>query len=52
MFVLLRIEDDTEAERLVQDMFDYPDSPLLTPTLENTVYATVVYGRTIPGGAS
>lgn len=41
-FVLLRIEDDDEAQRLLDDMQEYPGSPLLTPVQENTVHATLV----------
>lgn len=41
-YVLLRIEDDVEAERLVEDMADYADCPILTPCQENMVYATLV----------
>jgi len=40
-FVLLRVEDDDEARTLIDDMAEYSDSPLLTPTQEHTVYATV-----------
>src|SRR5438105_13637943 len=41
-YVLLRIDDDAEADRLVEDAAEYPDSPVLTPCLENTVMASVV----------
>lgn len=40
-FILLRIEDDTEAQELIEDTADYPGDPLLTPTQEHTVYATI-----------
>ncbi len=41
-YVLLRIEDDDEADDLLRDMARYPQSDLLTPCLENTVHAEVV----------
>jgi hypothetical protein len=40
-FVLLRIENDTEALTFLDDMREYPGDPLLTPRQENTVVATV-----------
>jgi len=43
-YVLLRIDDPVEAARLIEDMRDYPDSPLLTPSQENTVQARLVDG--------
>lgn len=46
-FVLLRIEDDDEAQRLLDDMQEYPGEPLLTPSQENTVHATL---DTAPSG--
>ena len=43
--VMLRIESDEEALSLVEDMAEYPGDPLLTPGVENTVYATAItYG--------
>lgn len=41
--VLLRIEDDDEAKRLVEDSLEFLQKPLLTPVLENTVHATIVW---------
>lgn len=41
-YVRLRIDDDAEAKRLVEDFADYPDSPVLTPCQENMVYAALV----------
>lgn len=42
-YVLLEIDDDTEAVRLVEDAANYPDNPILTPCQENTVSAKIVY---------
>jgi len=47
-FILLRIEDDDEARELIEDTAEFPDSPLLTPTLEHTVYATIEWTVTTP----
>jgi len=47
-WVLLSIEDDAEARRLIEDMAEYPDHPLLSPIQENTVSAVVV--TTLGGG--
>jgi hypothetical protein len=41
-YVLIRIESDVEADRLIEDARDYPDNPILTPSQENDVHATVV----------
>lgn len=41
-YVLLRIDDDTEADRLLEDLAVYPDSDLLTPCQENQVHAVLV----------
>lgn len=42
MFVLLRFEDDNQALTLIEDMQEYKDSAILTPTQENNVMATAV----------
>ncbi len=41
-YVLLRIEDDTEAGLLLRDVVAYPHAPLLTPSQENPVMVEVV----------
>ncbi|MDN5932673.1 MAG: hypothetical protein L0I24_16680 [Pseudonocardia sp.] len=41
-YVLLRIEDDREADDLLRDVALYPRSSLLTPTQENAVSVEVV----------
>lgn len=41
-FVLLRIENDQEAQRLIEDMTAYPNNPLLTPSQENQCHATIM----------
>lgn len=41
-YILLRIEDDREADDLLRDIALYPHSPLLTPTQENTVSVEIV----------
>ncbi len=41
-YVLLRIEDDREADDLLRDIAANPHSPLLTPSQENTVSVEVV----------
>ena len=40
-FILLWIESEDEAQTLVQDIKEYPTSPLLSPVQENAVYASV-----------
>lgn len=41
-YVLLRIEDDTEADWLLEDITRYPHQPLLTPSQENPVMVEIV----------
>jgi hypothetical protein len=41
-YVLLQIDSDKEADTLVSDMEEYPDSNLLTPVQENRITAKVV----------
>lgn len=41
-YILLRIEDDAEADDLLCDVVTFPHSPLLTPTLQHTVHAEIV----------
>lgn len=41
-YILLRIEDDSEADDLLCDVVTFPHSPLLTPTLQHTVHAEIV----------
>jgi hypothetical protein len=41
-YILLRVNNDAEAQRLIEDATEYPDSPLLTPCQENPVHAEVV----------
>jgi hypothetical protein len=41
-FVLLRIENETEAQWLIDDAATYPESPILTPSQENAVHAQIV----------
>lgn len=43
-YVLLRIEDDQEADDLLRDLALYPHAPLLSPVQENTVSVEVVPG--------
>ncbi len=40
-YVLLRIGNDEQAETLIRDMAEYPESDLLTPSQENFVHATI-----------
>ncbi|HET9890613.1 MAG TPA: hypothetical protein VFQ42_08945 [Mycobacterium sp.] len=40
--ILLHVDDDEEARWLLDDMAEYPDSPLHTPVADREVYATVV----------
>lgn len=40
-YILLRIPDDQQAELLIQDMADYPEADLLTPSQENSVHAKI-----------
>jgi hypothetical protein len=41
-YVLLKIEDDAQAELLIRDTAVWPDSDLLSPCQENRVGATIV----------
>lgn len=41
MYVLLRFENDDQALTLIEDMQEYSDADILTPTQENNVHATV-----------
>ena len=41
-YVLLRIEDDAEADLLLEDIALYPHQPLLTPSQEHPVMVEVV----------
>lgn len=41
-YVLLRIEDEAEADDLIRDMIEYPHAPLLTPVQENIVLARLL----------
>lgn len=43
-YVLLRIDDDTEAQDLIEDMREWPapEYALLTPCQENDVHAVLV----------
>jgi hypothetical protein len=41
-YVLLRIEDDDEADTLLRDLAVAPNSPLLTPRYENPVHVELV----------
>lgn len=47
-FVLLRFENDADADLLVEDMTEWPDSDLLTPCQEHFVHATLVGVYTEP----
>jgi hypothetical protein len=40
-YITLRIDNPDEAADLLRDMATYPDSPILTPGLENVVAAVV-----------
>lgn len=44
-YILLCIEDNLAAHQFAEDATEYPDSPLLTPCQENTVYATILSVR-------
>lgn len=46
-YVLLRIEEDQEAQTLVEDIIGY-QGPLSTPSEENEVHATVVAQYKVP----
>ena len=41
-FVVLRFENDADADLLVRDMTEWPDDDLLTPCQENFVHAMLV----------
>jgi hypothetical protein len=43
-YVLLRIDDDEEADDLLRDLVTAPTSPLLTPRFERPVHVEVVPG--------
>lgn len=45
-YVVLAVDSDIEAERLIEDLTEHPGEPLRTPHWGNAVYATVV---TTPG---
>ena len=40
-YVVLEVDSDIEAQRLVEDLTDYPGQPLRTPHWGNAVHATV-----------
>jgi len=50
-FVVLRFENDADADLLVEDMTEWPNDDILTPCQENFVHATLVgvYSE-LPGG--
>ena len=41
VYVLLEFADEDQAKTLVEDMFEYTDSDILTPCQENNVHAEV-----------
>lgn len=43
-YVLLRIDDDEEADDLLRDVVTAPTSPLLTPRFERSVHVEIVPG--------
>lgn len=43
-YVLLRIEDDEEADDFLRDLAIAPNSPLLTPRFEHPVHVELVPG--------
>lgn len=43
-YVLLRIEDDEEADDLLRDVVTAPNAPLLTPRFERVVHVELVPG--------
>ncbi|HZS23171.1 MAG TPA: hypothetical protein VFA63_19540 [Pseudonocardiaceae bacterium] len=49
-YVVLAVASDVEAERLVQDLTEYPDEPLRTPRWGNAVYAAVITGAALAFG--
>jgi hypothetical protein len=40
-YVVLAVDSDIEAERLIEDLTENPGEPLRTPHWGNAVYATV-----------
>jgi hypothetical protein len=40
-YVVLAVDSDIEAERLIEDLTEHPGEPLRTPHWGNAVYATV-----------
>lgn len=43
-YLLLRVDDDSQADDLLRDLNRYPNQPLLTPVQENTVRVELVPG--------
>lgn len=41
-YILLRVENDEDARLLVQDIENNPAEPLLSPSQENAIFATVI----------
>jgi hypothetical protein len=41
-YVLIAIENDVEAQRLIEDSAEYPGHALLTPSQENDVHFRIV----------
>lgn len=41
-FVVLFFPDAGQAQTFIDDVVEYPDSPILTPGVENTVYPRIV----------
>lgn len=40
-YIVLAVESDAEAERLIQDLTENPDEPIRTPRWANAVHATL-----------
>jgi len=42
-YVMLAVASDQEAQRLIDDLTDYPDEPLRTPRWGNAVHAALTF---------